>query len=327
MRKWFTHHGLVLSLCFAVLVIVLLYLGYWIMNVPSGTITIEVFLRILTRRSHLLVAMMIGAVLITLASVVFQTMTQNRILTPSLMGFDAVYSATQILLVFTLGLIHPLFTDDTLNFVLSTLLMVSVSVAMYATLMKRHRTEFGLLLLLGLVISSMLRSTTSFLATLLDPDEFQSVMATTSVSITNIAVHLLWVSLPLMVLLIVLFARQHKTLDVMSLGRAHSIGLGVHYDHVVRWNLLYISLAMAIATALIGPIAFLGLIAVNAARELVKSHRHAPLMVISSLLSITFLVGGQLIVEWTGFITTVTVLINLVGGLYVVYLVLKENRV
>lgn len=316
------------TLLFTILavVVVLVFIGGWVLSVEPGTISVDVFLRILTRRSSLVLAMIIGAVLVTVASLVFQTLTQNRILTPSLMGFDAVYVATQTFIVFTLGTIHPLFTDDILNFILSTVVMVGVSSLMYVSLLRRHRSELGLLLLLGLVISSMLRSSTSFLATLMNPDEFQSVVAATAVSLTNIATPLLVVALPVMVILIVSLMVQHPQLDVMTLGRSQAIGLGLPYDEVVKRNIILISIAMAIATALIGPMVFLGLIAVNASREITRTHRHTHLFVISSLLAIIFLVGGQLLVEWLGFVTTVTVVINLIGGIYVVGLILKENR-
>lgn len=46
----------------------------------------------------------------------------------------------------------------------------------------------------------------------------------------------------------------------------------------------------------------------------------------SSLLSIIALIGGQLIVERIfNFGTPISVIINFVGGIYFIYLLLKEN--
>ena len=112
----------------------------------------------------------------------------------------------------------------------------------------------------------------------------------------------------------------------MSLGESQAIGLGVDYAKKLNWGLIYIALAMSISTAMIGPISFLGLIAVNAAREILKTYKHFPLFIASSLIAIIFIVLGQGIIVETGYLTTVTVLISMIGGAYMIYLVLKENK-
>ena len=111
-----------------------------------------------------------------------------------------------------------------------------------------------------------------------------------------------------------------ETLDI-------AINLGVDYDRVLERMFIMIALLVSISTALIGPITFLGLLVVNIAREFIRSYEHRYLLISSTLISVIALIGGQLLVERViNFNTTLTVIINFIGGLYFIYLLLKENK-
>ena len=84
---------------------------------------------------------------------------------------------------------------------------------------------------------------------------------------------------------------------------------------------------MAIATALVGPLSFLGLIVVNLTREIFKTNNYKILIIFSGLLAIIFLLLGITILEIVGHITTLPVIINLIGGIYLFYIVIKENKI
>lgn len=284
-------------------------------------------IRIIQRNSVQLLAMVVSAVLIATTSLVFQTLTNNRILTPSLIGFDAIFVTIQTLIVFLVTSSSIFFINPYLNFMVSALGMVIVSLVMYRMILRKDRNNIIFLLLVGMVLSTLARSTSNFLQTIMDPQEFETLTLRTQVSITNMNTSIIWLTTPLMIVLIVLMFRQAKQFDVMTLGEHQSVSLGVEYTKRLNLNLVYIALAMAISTALIGPISFLGLIAVNAAQEMLKTYKHIPLLIISSLIAIVFLVLGQVIVAETGYLTTVTVLISLIGGMFMIYLILKENRI
>ena len=48
-------------------------------------------------------------------------------------------------------------------------------------------------------------------------------------------------------------------------------------------------------------------------------------MITSSLIAVTIILGGQVILELLTFKTPVTVVVNLIGGLYLIYILIKEN--
>ena len=310
-------------LCF---ISIIAYLFFWLLTQSYGNISTHAILRITQRRTLHLIAMIVSSTLIAFASLSFQTLTQNRILTPSVLGFDSIFSATQTFVLFIFGANSILLSNPYINFTLTSLIMILVSLIVYGYLLKKYSKNIAFLLLFGLVISTLLRSSSNFLQILMNPDKFQSLVSLTTVSISNIDTKLILYTLPFMLVIIVLFYRKSNQYDVMALGRDSALSLGLDYDKTQRSTLIYLSSAIAISTALIGPVTFLGLIAVNSAKELLKSYKHTQLFMTSSLLSIVLLILGQLIIEQIGYITSVTVLLNLVGGIYLIYLILKEGQ-
>ncbi len=314
---------------------VIAYLAFWMVRSPYNlfpedpnlALTMRsAILSIMERRGYQVLAMVISAVLIATTSLVFQTMTHSRILTPSLIGFDALFVLSQTAIVFFFGEYSAFITNPFLRFGIATIVMVGLALLLYRFVLRKDRNHIIFLLLIGLILSTLARSLSSFLQTIMDPNAFQSVVISTKVTITNMNVSIITLVVPLMLIIVLLMVRQFTYYDVMALGESEAIGLGVPYHKKMNGAFVYIAFAMAISTALIGPIAFLGLLAVNASRELLKTYRHKDLMVMSSLIAIVFLVLGQTIIAETGYQTTVTVLINLIGGFYMIYLILKENR-
>ena len=116
-------------------------------------------------------------------------------------------------------------------------------------------------------------------------------------------------------------------LDVMSLGRENAINLGVDYDRMVMNMLILSSVLIATSTALVGPITFFGLIVANLSYQFFSTYKHSILILGASLISIVALVGGQFFVEHVFELrTTLSVIINFIGGIYFIYLLLKESR-
>src|SRR5690554_4909008 len=117
----------------------------------------------------------------------------------------------------------------------------------------------------------------------MNPDEFQQVVSLTTVNINAINSSLVLISIPIFIIMIILFSIEHKYYDVIALGEDHAINLGVNYNKKTNLSIIYITISMAVATALVGPLSFLGLIVVNSAKELFKTNKHKTLMITSSL--------------------------------------------
>lgn len=278
------------------------------------------------RKSVELIGIVVSAVLISVSSLLFQTLTKNRILTPALIGFDAVFVMIQTFIVFSYTSTNILFINAHINFILSTLLLIIYTLVLYRLVLRKNKNNIVFLLLVGMVLTTLSRNFSTFLQSVMEPKEFDTLVLRTQMSISNMNTSIIWLATPIMIMMIILMTRAHKTLDVMALGEDEAINLGVEYHKQNYLYMIYIAISMSVATALIGPMSFLGLITVNMSRELLKTNKHLPTIVLSSLIAVVFLLMGQAIVAAVGFRTTVDVILSLVGGAYMIYLVLKENK-
>ena len=156
--------------------------------------------------------------------------------------------------------------------------------------------------------------------------DFYQVQAATAVTVMNMNVDVIRVAWPIIVVVAVLMIIHHRTYDVMSLGPEQSKSLGIAYNREVKYTLFLIAISMSVATAMIGSLAFLGLMVVNASRELMKTYRHLPLFICSAGIAVVTLVMGAAIEQLLQGVIPLTTIINLVGCAYVFYLILKENR-
>ncbi|ANU24379.1 iron chelate uptake ABC transporter family permease subunit [Planococcus donghaensis] len=281
----------------------------------------------LPRRGVKVFAMVLTGVAIAYATVVFQTITHNRILTPSIMGLDSLYMLLQTLLVFFLGSSHVTIVNKQVNFMLSIAVMVIFALLFYRLLFKKNDRPIYFLLLVGIICGTFFGSITTFLQVLIDPNEFSIIQDRMFASFNNVNADLVWTSLVVITLLIAFAWKQNASLDVLTLGRDTAINLGVNYDALVKQMLVLSAVLIAIATALVGPITFFGLIVANLSYQFFTSYKHSVLLTGAIIISVIALVGGQWVVERIfTFNTTLSVIINFIGGIYFIYLLLKESR-
>ncbi|MFP3323081.1 iron chelate uptake ABC transporter family permease subunit [Planococcus sp. SIMBA_160] len=281
----------------------------------------------LPRRGVKVFAMVLTGVAIAYATVVFQTITHNRILTPSIMGLDSLYMLLQTLLIFFLGSGHITIINQQVNFLLSIAVMVIFALVFYKLLFKKDNQPIYFLLLIGIILGTFFGSVSTFLQVLIDPNEFQIVQDRMFASFNNVNADLVWISLLFIIVLLGLAWRHNASLDVLSLGRDTAVNLGVGYDSLVKKMLVLSAVLIAIATALVGPITFFGLIVANLSYQFFRSYKHSVVIAGASIISIVALVGGQWVVEHVfTFNTTLSVIINFIGGVYFIYLLLKESR-
>jgi len=282
---------------------------------------------VLPKRSIKIFAIILTGTAISFSTLIFQTITNNRILTPSIIGLDSLYMLIQTFVVFVFGSMSVAVTNVNLNFVICVGLMMLFSGFLYKILLKGEGRNIYFLLLMGLIFGTLFSSISSFLQVIIDPNEFLIVQDKMFASFNNINTKLLTIATILLVLVFAYAIRFVKYLDVLSLGRDQAINLGVNYDYVVKRLLIVVSILISISTALVGPITFLGLLVVNVAYQFIRSYKHSLFIVSSTLISIIALVGGLLIVERVfTFSTSLSVIINFVGGVYFIYLLLKENK-
>jgi iron complex transport system permease protein len=281
----------------------------------------------LPRRATKVIAMVLTGLTIAYATVVFQTITHNRILTPSIMGLDSLYLLLQTLVIFFLGSDHLIVVNKQVNFSISVVAMIVFALLIYQLLFKKGGQSIYFLLLVGIIVGTFFSSISTFFQVLIDPNEFQIVQDRMFASFNNINGDLVWLAVVIVAVLMIYAWRFVKYLDVLSLGRETAINLGVPYDSIVKRMLVLVAVFISISTALVGPITFFGLIVANLSYQFFKTYKHSVLISGAVVMSIIALVGGQWMVERVfTFSTTLSVIINFIGGVYFIYLLLKERK-
>ncbi|MBE6482653.1 MAG: hypothetical protein E7Z94_09860, partial [Actinomyces ruminicola] len=126
-RWWLTYLAVTgLAVCFAV--------GLLVWNNPMAPGS-RGFWLIAERRLDAVVAMVVVAVCQAMATVAFQTATGNRIITPSIMGFESLYRAIQTATIFFFGATGLAATRTAPMFALRLALMVGLSLLLYSWLL------------------------------------------------------------------------------------------------------------------------------------------------------------------------------------------------
>ncbi|MEK4487508.1 iron chelate uptake ABC transporter family permease subunit [Psychrobacillus sp. FSL H8-0484] len=281
----------------------------------------------LPRRAIKVLAMALTGVAIAYSTVIFQTITHNRILTPSVMGLDSLYMLVQTCIYYFFGSMSILVINKNYNFFISVLAMIVFALLLYRFLFNSGKRPIYFLLLVGIIMGTFLGSISTFLQVLIDPNEFTSLQNKMFASFNNVNGDLVWIAMVIIVLSIMYGWRTIQELDVMSLGRDNAINLGVDYDKIVKRMLVLSAILIATSTGLVGPITFFGLIVANLSYQFFNTYKHSVLITGASLMSLIALIGGQWIVERIfTFDTTLSVIINFLGGIYFIYLLLKESR-
>ncbi|MFW7395157.1 iron chelate uptake ABC transporter family permease subunit, partial [Vagococcus fluvialis] len=274
-------------------------------------------------RGKKLLAFVIVGLLTSFSTISFQTISQNHFLTPSILGFDSLYVLIQTVLFFILGQSRQ---GDPKLFVFNIVIMVILSVLLFSTLLKKEKQDLFLLLMIGMILGTLFRSISTFLQVLMDPNEYDKLQGKLFASFSNVDVSLLTLVIPVVMILMILFFKVSAKLDVLHLGIEQATNLGIDVQKFRKYVLFLISLSVAIATALIGPITFLGFIVANVTYQWMNTYKHTYLFISGALLSILFLVAGQFLVEQVFHMnTTLSVVIEFSGGLYFVWKLLKEK--
>jgi iron complex transport system permease protein len=277
-------------------------------------------------RGRKVAAIAVVGVSIAVSTVTFQTITGNRILTPSIMGFDALYMLIQTIAVFSVGGTRLLQTDPELRFLIDVVLMVLLSGVLYWWLFIKANRTLHLLVLIGIIIGILFRSITGLLQRMIDPTDFAVLQDTSFASFNSVNPTLVGISAGIVLVLLVVVAWRNRILDAMTLGRDASISIGVEYQREVMIVLAMTSVLVSVSTALVGPITFFGLLVAHMAYQTVGSASHRFLIPAASLYAVIFLLGGQLLLERVfNFTSSLSVMVEFAGGLLFIFLLLKGS--
>lgn len=302
-------------LALAAAAIVAFYLGY---KLPVGSNFV------LNRRLVTIATMSLVAVAIGVATVLFHTVTANRILTPSIMGLDALYLALQTASVFFLGIVV---VNPVVQYLVVLVSMVGFALLLFGFMLVKLNRSVTMMVLVGVLLGGLFRGLSSFMQRVLDPEAFVVLSDRFFADFTGTNPGLLGISAVLVGLAVAWVWHSRRELDVIALGRDLAIGLGVNHRRASLVHLVLVALLVGTSTALVGPTMFFGLLVAHLTYRVVGTHHHAFTVPAVGFAGIITLVGGQLLFERIlGFEGSLSMVVEFVGGITFLVLLLRSSR-
>ncbi|MEZ3181277.1 iron chelate uptake ABC transporter family permease subunit [Streptomyces pimonensis] len=296
----------------------------WDNPMPFGTTG---FWRIAELRATSVVVIVLVAFCQALATVAFQTVTNNRIITPSIMGFESLYRVIQTGAVFLLGIAGATLVQGVWQFVAQVVLMIVFAAALYGWLLSGKYGNLQLMLLIGIVLGGGLGALSTFMQRLLTPTEFDVLTARLIGSIANADASYLAVSIPITTIAGGMLWAGSRRLNVLALGRETALNLGVNHRRETITVLLLVSVLMAVSTSLIGPMTFFGFLVAMLAYQIADTYDHRYLFPVAWLTGIVVLGGAYFVLKNIFYAAgSVGVIIEIVGGSLFLVHILRKGR-
>lgn len=281
---------------------------------------------IIPKRLLRLATILLGSICLAVSAVLFQTIVGNRILSPSIMGYESVYLLWQAVLLFMLGAHGLTILSVSGNFAISITIMLLYSWALHYWLLPRCKNNIYMLLLFGLVLTTVIATITQFIQLSISPGEFSIFQGLSYTSFNRSKPDTLFYGAFIVAVCLWMGRKTLPILDVMSLGREQSISLGVDHAKYISLYLALIAVLVAVSTSLIGPTGFMGIFIANIAYVLAGSHKHRTVIPIAFTVSLIIFLVAQLFVEHVfNYKTSVSILINLVCGVYFLALIVRTR--
>lgn len=296
----------------------------WDNPMPVGS---DGFWRIAELRATNVVVMAVVAICQAIATVSFQTVTNNRIITPSIMGFEALYVAVQTSAVYFLGVAGVLAVKGLPQFVLQIALMVGFAMLLYGWLLSGRYGNLQVMLLIGIVVGGGLASVSTFMQRLLTPSEFDVLAARLFGNVSNADAAYLPVAIPLCLVAATLLVLGSRRLNIVALGRDACTGLGLNHRRETMRVLFLVSVLMAVSTALVGPMTFLGFLVATLAYQFADTYDHRYVFPVAALTCFVVLSGAYFVMRNVFYANgVVSIIIEFVGGLVFLFVILRKGR-
>lgn len=260
------------------------------------------------------------------ATVSFQTIVHSNFLTPSILGIESFYKLLQtVLMFFSFSLLDKQLGAEW-QFISLLILMLGVYFLIYRLSWGRKAYDMQVVLMIGLVLGTFFNSISSFFQVLMDPNEYDKLQTKLFASFQNINDSVLLLAIPVALFSIHTLWKKRKVLEVLNLGTQTAKNLGIEADMEIKTVFMHVIILSTVSAALVGPMIFLGFVAANISYRLFRTYSLNYLLPGASLIAFVMIVVGQFFSEEVFRLqTNLSILVELLGGIYFFWLLWKER--
>ncbi|MCP9468123.1 MAG: iron chelate uptake ABC transporter family permease subunit, partial [Candidatus Granulicatella sp. P6S_S16_bin.50.1] len=276
--------------------VVLLVAAYLLIPTKNST-TVSNF--ILQRRILKLLVMVIVSCAIPISTISFQTVVQNRFLTPGVLGIESLFVFIQSGLYYFESLVGVKVEQSVIIYSVTIAIQIGLLLLLMNASKGMMLSNFKVLLLLTMAFSMLLRNASTFLQVLMDPNEFDKLQSSLYPSFQkmNAQAMMIGVAIGLFVLLMMVFYKIRYQLDALHLGVDGAKMLGINTKRLSNVVIVVVIIMTSLSTILVGPLQFLGFMIANLSYQLTKEYKHGVLWLFSAVLGLVIVLAAQLIVE------------------------------
>ena len=306
--------------------VVLLVAAYLLIPTKNST-TVSNF--ILQRRFLKLLVMMIVSCAIPISTISFQTVVQNRFLTPGVLGIESLFVFIQSGLYYFESLVGVKVEQSVIIYSVTIAIQIGLLLLLMNASKGMMLTNFKVVLLLTMAFSMLLRNASTFLQVLMDPNEFDKLQSSLYPSFQkmNAQPMMIGVAIGLFVLLMMVFYKIRHQLDALHLGVDGAKMLGINTKRLSNVVIVVVIFMTSLSTILVGPLQFLGFMIANLTYQLTKEYKHSVLWLFSAVLGLVIVLAAQLIVERIFLLTIpISVFIEGIGGVLYLILLVKGEK-
>lgn len=306
--------------------VVLLVAAYLLIPTKNSS-TVSNF--ILQRRFLKLLVMVIVSCAIPISTISFQTVVQNRFLTPGVLGIESLFVFIQSGLYYFESLVGVKVEQSVIIYSVTIAIQIGLLLLLMNASKGMMLSNFKVLLLLTMAFSMLLRNASTFLQVLMDPNEFDKLQSSLYPSFQkmNAQPMMIGVAIGLFVLLMMVFYRLRHQLDALHLGVDGAKMLGINTKRLSNVVIVVVIIMTSLSTILVGPLQFLGFMIANLTYQLTKEYKHGVLWLFSAVLGLVIVLAAQLIVERIFLLTIpISVFIEGIGGVLYLILLVKGEK-
>ena len=308
-------------------VMVVLLVAAYLLIPTKNSSTVSNF--ILQRRFLKLLVMVIVSCAIPISTISFQTVVQNRFLTPGVLGIESLFVFIQSGLYYFESLVGVKVEQSVIIYSVTIAIQIGLLLLLMNASKGMMLSNFKVLLLLTMAFSMLLRNASTFLQVLMDPNEFDKLQSSLYPSFQkmNAQPMMIGVAIGLFVLLMMVFYRLRHQLDALHLGVDSAKMLGINTKRLSNVVIVIVIIMSSLSTILVGPLQFLGFMIANLTYQLTKEYKHGVLWLFSAVLGLVIVLAAQLIVERIFLLTIpISVFIEGIGGVLYLILLVKGEK-
>lgn len=282
---------------------------------------------IVDMRRDSLLTIAVVALCHAMATIAFQTAVNNRIITPGIMGFGSLYTTIQTGFVYVFGAAGATMLVGVPQFFMQMAVMMLAATLLYTWLLSGKFSNIHIMLLVGVVLGGTLGSLSNFMQRMLDPSEFDVLTSRLFGNISNARAEYLPYAIPIALAVTVVLWLRANTLNVLALGKSTAQNLGVNHKRELIIILALVSILISLATALVGPMMFVGFLTAILAYQFADTYSHRLLFPMGFLFGYTILAGSYFILRhvWDAG-GAVTIIVELIGGAVFLIFILRKGR-